>query len=160
MGVTVELAGVEGLAGLLSELVELEHRSTDYQELLESNLMDEAHQFFVDQFETQGQAGGSPWLPESPYTQRLKAALGYGGKGLLRRTDALYQSLTQRGDPLGVAAASSEGLMLGTEDPVAVLHQEGFGRLPQRELIPDEIPDQYTEHWSSLLLDFVEGSEE
>lgn len=159
-GVSVEIEGEEGLLDMIGVLLGLEMRSTNYQLLLETKMTDEAHDFFKDQFATAGQAGGDPWLPLTPYTERLKTRLGYGAKGILRRTDELYNSLTQRGANLGRAEADMESLELGTEDPKAMLHQEGYSKLPPRVIVPDEIPDAYTDKWDSLVLDYVEGSDE
>lgn len=88
-----------------------------------------------EQFDTQGARGAGGWAALSPAYAAWKAR-AYPGKTILRRTDALYESLTAR--PFGVEVIEAKVMRLGTDVksddgfdyPRA--HQQGTERMPRR----------------------------
>ena len=80
-----------------------------------------------------GSAGG--WEPLSPEYAKRK---GTTGAGILRLTDRLFKSVTERG---GDSIATMRRLIagytyrFGTRVPYGEFHQEGAGNLPKREFI-------------------------
>lgn len=82
------------------------------------------------QFLTEGAAGGTPWAPLSPRYAAWKA-IHFPGKGILRRTDALFRSLTQ-----GPETRDEErhSVTLGSTDPP-------YGRFHKRSRPPVAITE-------------------
>jgi len=80
-----------------------------------------------------GQAGG--WEPLSPEYAKRK---GTTGAGILRLTDRLFKSVTERGGE-NIAAmrrkVAGYTYRFGTRVPYGEFHQEGAGNLPKREFI-------------------------
>jgi hypothetical protein len=87
-----------------------------------------------EQFGSEGDWGGEHWAPLTPAYAARKARL-YPGKGILYATGDLrrHASLPRR-------VATPTSLRLIIDDPVASYHQEGTDRMPQRKIIPDELP--------------------
>lgn len=100
------------------------------------------------QFATQGGYSGG-WSPLSPAYARWKAR-HYPGKTILRRTDALWRSLTE--GPM-VAVLEPDYMVLGTSVEYAEYHQLGGGRLPRRR--PVELADAERREWVKVLQSFI-----
>lgn len=77
--------------------------------------------------------GGGEWAPLSPAYAAWKAR-HFPGKGILRRTGRLYESLTGESQD-SVADIEPLRLTLGTRTPYAVFHQRGTSRMPARPVI-------------------------
>jgi len=80
-----------------------------------------------------GNADG--WEPLSPEYARRK---GTTGAGILRLTDRLFKSVTERGgDNIAAMRRKIAGYTyrFGTRVPYGEFHQEGAGNLPKREFI-------------------------
>jgi phage gpG-like protein len=71
-----------------------------------------------------------PWAPLSPAYAAWKAKR-YPGKSILRRTDRLYESLTQR-SPDTVWEITPRTIRFGTRVPYWKYHQTGTRRMPAR----------------------------
>lgn len=78
-------------------------------------------------------AQGRGWAPLSPAYAEWKAK-HYPGKTILRRTDALYNSLAGRGRG-HVEEIHPLQMRWGTEIPYARFHQRGTSKMPQRRVI-------------------------
>lgn len=91
-----------------------------------------------EQFESEGAKGASgKWAPLSPAYERQKIAR-YGTfaiiAGVLIASGDMYKALT-RDTPNTVYQKSKDGIIVGTSLARAKYHQQGSGRLPQREPI-------------------------
>lgn len=75
----------------------------------------------------------APWKPLTPAYAKLKRAK-YGDKPVLRATDRLWRSLTQKGSEGNVHRISDDGAEFGSAVPYGVFHHES--RPPLAE--PDE----------------------
>ncbi len=87
----------------------------------------------AERFRTAGAHGGQRWVPLSPRYAAYKARR-WPGRGILVRTGALQDSLTQETGQSIVQMHPLE-LRYGTKVPYAVFHQRGGRRLPRREVI-------------------------
>lgn len=79
-----------------------------------------------DWFETEGDGG---WKPLSPRYAETKERL-YPGRTILRRTDELYESLTE--PSRAARLAGPDALVFGSDDPVAGYHYDGTEKMPKR----------------------------
>jgi hypothetical protein len=108
------------------------------------------------QFSTEGAYGSGGWPDLSDKYAAWKER-HYPGKTILRRSDELYKSLTER--PFGVEVIEPGFMVLGTdvrsEDgfPYAEAHQQGTGRLPQRR--PIEFRESDRAEWVKVLQRFI-----
>lgn len=98
------------------------------------------------QFATEGRAASGGWAPLSPRYAAWKARR-YPGKTILRRSDDLWRSLTQR--PLGVEVIEPRFAMFGSAVPYGAYHQHGSGRLPRRR--PVEFTEAERREWVKIL---------
>lgn len=105
---------------------------------------------FANQFETTGSYGSSPWAPLSASTVSRRGS----GQPLGRGT--LWASLTESNSTYGYAVLRDRWtLAVGTTDPVAVFHQLGTRRMPQRRIVPPVIPDRDRDRWASLAATYI-----
>lgn len=72
-----------------------------------------------------------PWEPLSD-AYAISKAEQFGGKPLLRATDALYKSLTQPNAPGSIYIVDDTDAVFGSSDPKAILHQTGTRNMPAR----------------------------
>lgn len=89
-----------------------------------AGVADDARQMIVEQFATEGAAGGTPWAPLAPSTLRRS---GGARAGILYVTGALFGSLTDKGAPGHVEELGSQSLLFGSRLPYAIFHQTGTG---------------------------------
>jgi phage gpG-like protein len=129
------------------ELAGIEHAAADmrpaFEELRRRFLTIERRQFA-----TQGGYSGG-WAPLSPRYRAWKAQ-HYPGKTILRRTDALWRSLTE--GP-AVAVLEPSYMVLGSDVAYGRFHQQGGGRLPRRR--PVEIADAERREWVKVIQSFI-----
>ena len=105
------------------------------------------------QFATEGLYGSGGWAPLSPRYAAWKAR-AYPGKTILRRTDALYESLTDR--PLGVEVFEPGRMVIGSDVSYGAYHQLGGevdGRPPQRR--PVELPELERREWVKRIQRYI-----
>lgn len=89
----------------------------------------------LDQFLSEGARTGRKWAPLTrAYSERKQLSQGgfASGDNILRLTDALKRSLTERGDSQGVYDSTPDSLTLGTTDPKALFHQRGTDKMAAR----------------------------
>jgi phage gpG-like protein len=102
------------------------------------------------QFATEGRYGSGGWAPLSPRYAAWKAR-HYPGKTILRRTDDLYRSLTER--PLGVEVIEPRFAIFGTAVEYGQYHQHGTAHMPRRR--PVEFPESERREWVKVLQRFL-----
>lgn len=102
------------------------------------------------QFASEGAYGSGGWPALSDDYAEWKAR-HYPGKTILRRTDALYKSLTAR--PFGVEEIRPEAMTIGSDVDYGEYHQTGGPRLPRRR--PVELPDSERRAWVTRLQRFI-----
>lgn len=100
---------------------------------------------------------GPGWLPLNPSTQEERGRLGYGpGHPILRRTDNLYDSLTDSDAPGAVYREEIDGFFIGSNVYYAQYHQVGGyvdGRPPKRQLVELGAADRV--RWYAILGKFL-----
>lgn len=102
------------------------------------------------QFTSQGLYGSGGWRPLSPRYAAWKASR-YPGKTILRRTDDLFKSLTQR--PFGIEVIEPLYMVVGSDVDYGAYHQSGTSRMPQRR--PVELPESERREWVKIIQRFV-----
>lgn len=85
----------------------------------------------IQHFATEGASSGTPWQPLDPQYAAWKTRK-YGPKKMLQREGTLRESLMRRA--MSVMTITQNEMVLGTEVPYAVAHQEGRG-VPKRPII-------------------------
>lgn len=105
------------------------------------------------QFASEGQTASGGWSPLSPRYAAWKAA-HFPGKTILRRTDELFNSLTE-----GPAVFVSEGqfMVIGTDVAYAAFHQRGGPNLPRRR--PLELPESERDAWAQIMQNHIMGAD-
>jgi len=148
----LELRGGDALRGRLEER---QARLADWRRPL-ALVRDDFRQYERELFESEGAAGGrGPWAPLKP-SVRLWKARRYPGKSLLRRTDALYRSLTQPNARGSLGRIDGDRLIVGTtlttpdgRRNLGALHHEGRGALPSRPLL--EVSEARLARWAGVV---------
>lgn len=88
----------------------------------------------LEQFATEGAAGGEPWAPLAESTLKYKPP----GKGILEYSGRLLNSLVEGGVAGGgdsVRFLGRQEMRWGTSVPYAAFHQHGTSRMPRRRVV-------------------------
>ncbi len=159
---------VKGLERTEKRLREMGDHAKDLSPVLGGSITDSVHKFFAKQFSTQGaHGGGRAWAPLAPFTVMWRARFGRAAGPTLQFTKGLWASLSKRGGVGSIRVVKPHQLTIGTEDPTAAMHQEGypltfFGRptgkrVEARELVPDRMPTAIVDSWDRDILRFLEA---
>jgi phage gpG-like protein len=84
------------------------------------------------QFDSEGRTGSGGWAPLKPKTVASKAARGLDPR-ILRATERLRKSLTNRTSADAAFEYDSDSMFFGTRVPYASFHQTGTRRMPVRK---------------------------
>ncbi len=77
------------------------------------------------QFDAEGGGASGPWDPLTPAYEKWKEK-HFPGKTILRRSDDLFEALTNSASPLALRVTSSDSFNFGTDGvPYADVHQVG-----------------------------------
>jgi phage gpG-like protein len=110
------------------------------------------HQSFVGierrQFDSQGRSGSGGWAPLKPATIAAKQRRGHDAR-ILRATERLRKSLTNKTSADHVKEISLDGFFFGTRVPHARFHQTGTTKMPQRR--PVELTERERRAWVRVL---------
>ena len=130
---------IEGLQETLSALDRFADEMVDFRRV-EQPLKERFHEMERGQFDTQGERGGTDWLPlNSAY--ELQKAKDYPGQPIERRTGALERALT--GDtPDSISRVDKEEFEFGTSLPYAQAQHGGTATIPARPLIEPTDEDE------------------
>jgi phage gpG-like protein len=113
-------------------------------------LADRFRKMELRQFGSQGRYGSGGWAPLSP-KYRLWKARRYPGKPILRRSDDLFRSLTER--PFGVEVIDQHVAVFGSDVDYGEHHQRGTPRMPRRR--PVEFPESERREWVKVIQRFL-----
>jgi phage gpG-like protein len=94
-------------------------------------VIEEFYRIEMEQFESEGAAGGQRWAPLSDPYRTWKEAR-YPGEPILQREHDLIDSLTDPEAADAVLLPGEDELVIGTRNPTAVFHQRGTRRMPRR----------------------------
>ena len=83
------------------------------------------------QFDSQGRTGSGGWAPLKPRTVASKAARGLDPR-ILRATDRLRKSLTNKTSPDHIEEINADSFFFGSRVSYGSFHQTGTRRMPQR----------------------------
>ena len=93
------------------------------------------YEFEKEAFETEGESSAAgEWAELSPLYELLKEQQ-FPGKTILRRSDALFRSLTQPNARGSIRRVTETELVIGTTIDYALYHQTGTSRMPARPII-------------------------
>lgn len=124
MGLTIT-TDIDGDEQVIAQLDRALHALHDLSPAFEAIIPD-----FWD--EERERFGAQPWAPLSPAYAKWKAQ-HYPGKGIMRLTDRLMDSLTSKSAD-AVVDVGPDHLTIGTRVPYAAKHHRGIG-VPRRTLI-------------------------
>lgn len=115
--------------GVVFQELENAFRGADYQPTLDKLVAGIVadHAGF---FERRSDPTGDGWKPLAPVTVRKK-----GHDQPLVETNAMRTSLLQPGHPDHIGETSHRGLVFGTNDEKAAIHQHGARRIPARPFV-------------------------
>lgn len=139
---------VEGQDKLLEALDELELTFKDFRPLFReaAKLF---YEFEKEAFDSEGDSSAAgEWEELSPLYELIKEQR-YPGKTILRRTDALYRSLTQPNARGSIRRVTETELLVGTSIDYALWHQTGTSRMPARPVIA--LTDQQNRRMATFL---------
>jgi len=109
-------------------------------------LVDELHDYFGEQFETAGAAGGSPWAPLA-----LATVLGKADPRPLINRGTLERSLVERGaTPFSYVDLGRDHVAVGTTDPKALYVNA------KRDIVGDP-GERRVERWADALAERLLG---
>ena len=112
------------------ELLRLSDAAADMRPAGE-RFMDYMRSIERSQFDSEGSTGSGGWAPLKPRTVAGKAARGLDPR-ILRATDRLRKSLTNKTSPDHVEEINADSFFFSTRVPYARYHQTGTRRMPQR----------------------------
>jgi len=114
------------------------------------------------QFREEGEFEGNiQWDPLSGAYARWKS-WAYPTKTILRLTDRMFKSLTQKGAPdsifviEGSVIVGRKTMMIGTSVPYAIYHQLGTDKMPARP--PIRLTEAQKKRWVAILRDTLKDS--
>lgn len=114
----------------------------------------------VKQFATEGAWGGDPWEKLSDSRIAEKEVSGTVDRGILRDTDRLFDAFAEPGSPdFDVVFAGRGQFTYVIGVPYAFRHQEGTGRLPIRQVVPDPMPDSFIAELRNIVSGYIVGAE-
>jgi phage gpG-like protein len=101
-------------------------------------------------------AGRAHWAPLDPAWAARKAKRGLGTRTLVL-TGHLERSLVSTDSKYSVRQVDGNELLVGTRDPVAILHQAGTRKMPPRP--PVRTTNETQRRWAGILHDwFADGT--
>lgn len=127
MRIDIDVFGVETVR---SDLLRFEDRADSPGPFLAAVAQD-FYELQERAFATEGASSGGRWAPLSPRYATHKASR-YPGKTILRRTDALYRSLTGPFSEFSTFRLTDDEVLMATRHPAAVPHAQGTSRMPAR----------------------------
>ncbi len=139
---------VEGQDKLLDALEEMELTFKDFRPLFReaAKLF---YEFEREAFESEGGTSeAGEWEELSPLYELIKEQR-YPGKTILRRTDALFRSLTQPNARGSIRRVTETELLIGTSIDYAIWHQTGTANMPERPIIA--LTDQQNRRMATFL---------
>jgi phage gpG-like protein len=112
------------------ELLRLSHAAADMRPA-GKRFMEYMRSVERSQFDSEGRTGSGGWAPLKPSTVANKAARGLDPR-ILRATDRLRRSLTNKTSPDHIEEINADSFVFGSRVPYGRYHQKGTRRMPQR----------------------------
>lgn len=143
------------LGDTVTELQALEDKLADLRPFFEGPADELVRAMWKEMFATEGKSIGHAWAELAPRTLKAKARANRENMGVLQFSRSLYQSLVSRSDAEGVKVVDKRSATFGTRVPYARRHQLGGGHLPQRRLVPEELPDAVEQDLRTKLVAYL-----
>lgn len=127
---TAEVAGAEVLNRSFNRV---EEQISDFRFVWPS-VAGEIYQITNEQFESEGASGASgKWEGLSAAYAKFKA-VEFPGQPILQAEGHMFDSLTDPDAPDAIYRPLKDELIMGSQDPKALAHHRGKGRLPARPI--------------------------
>ncbi|MGC1272582.1 MAG: phage virion morphogenesis protein [Planctomycetaceae bacterium] len=139
--------------GAVFQEIENAYRDCDYQAAIDK-LVPAIVTDHAGYFSNRTSPNGVAMAPLSPVTVAKK-----GHDRPLVETDAMRQSLLQSGHPEHLGGTSHRGLVFGTSDEKATIHQHGTKRIPARPFVgwTEERVDDAANKMADHLVEALKG---
>ena len=102
------------------------------------------------QFETEGEWGGKAWEPLADTTIRRKVQSHHSAGQLLVNSGDMLRALKD-----GRARFVGGKVVYQVEDTPAGFHQQGTSRMPQRQIIPEPMPEEFMSKLRNIITGYV-----
>jgi hypothetical protein len=155
MPARVRIASGEGE----QRIARIRGRFASLQPVMEGPLRELFRQFAIQQWKTRGSYGGSPWAPLKASTIAKKKKEGTYRWGTLKSSKRLYESLAHRDHEDFYMRATNRGVTFGTRVPYAFRHQEGTPHMVAREIIPEEMPEDFMRKLRNIVTGYIVDAE-
>lgn len=138
-------------------MLELPNRMRNLRPLMQESIAPAFDRMEMRHWESEGAAFGHPWAPLAESTIRAKMRKGTLGLGILHNTNNLFRTI------FAARASDSRLRVIGgglrfqanISVPYAIYHQVGTSRMPERQVIPDPLPDSFKRQCRALIRDFI-----
>jgi hypothetical protein len=138
-------------------LLSLPNRMRNLRPFMIGSLAPAANRMLKRHWDTKGAAFGHAWAPWAPSTLAARIRKGNAAKGILRDTDHLYKTLFRARATDNRLRVIRNGLrlQLNVGVPFAIFHQLGTSFMPERQVIPDPLPNSFIRQARHLLKQFL-----
>ncbi len=138
-------------------LLALPNRLANLRPVMIGAIAPAANRMLIRHWESKGAAFGHSWAPWAESTLRKRLAKGNAEKGILRDTDHLFKTIirARSGDDRLKVIKGGLRLQLNTREFKAVYHQVGTQYMPERQVIPDPLPQSFTNEVRTILRKFI-----
>jgi hypothetical protein len=138
-------------------LLALPNRLRNLRPLMQEAIAPEVNAMLKRHWDSKGAAFGHRWAPWAASTKRARIRKGNADKGLLRDTDHLFQAVFRArstDDRLRIINGGLR-LQLNTGVPYAIFHQVGTQFMPERQVIPNPLPNTFIRRVRAVIREFL-----
>jgi hypothetical protein len=138
-------------------LLALPNRMRNLRPLMQRGIAPAFNRMEKRHWDTSGAAFGHPWAPLAESTIRAKARKGTLGLGILHDTNHLFRTVFQARETDSRLRAIGAGLRFqaNVAVPYAIYHQVGTSHMPERQVIPDPLPDSFKREVRGIIRQFI-----
>jgi hypothetical protein len=138
-------------------LLALPNRLTNLRPLMIESIAPAFNQMLERHWATRGAAFGHPWAPLAASTIASKARKGTLSRGILHDTEHLFKVLfrSRSTDDRLRRVAGGLRFQANVSVPYALFHQVGTSHMPERQVIPDPLPDSFRRRVRALVRQFI-----
>jgi len=144
MNVSVKIDGEQGIQ---ARYARIQQRVKTFRKLFDKRIYPDFMRLMRDQFKAEGRSSflglKRKWRKLSPEYGAWKRK-HYPGKTILRRTDKLFESLTEKGSAGAVYHRTPTKAFMGTRVSYAIYHQRGTEKMPRRRIV--RLTRKYGQH--------------
>ena len=138
-------------------ILALPNRLKNLRPLMQQGVAPALNSMMRRHFESQGAAFGHPWAPLAESTIATRLSHGTLSKGILRDSDNLFRTIMKSRAADNRLRVVRGGLTLQANVGVryALFHQVGTQFMPDRQVIPDPLPQTFRRTVMNLVREFI-----